>query len=259
MPSRLLSLDRLSIIAHRGGAALRPENTMAAFDYAAGLGVDAIELDVHLSRDREVVVIHDETVDRTTDGRGPVGALTAAELGRLDAGCRFDEAGGCPFRARAGGVPRLADVLVRHPSLAVVVEIKGDAEETAVRTIETIARAAAGDRVIVGGFSDRVLRVVRDRAPGLPTSASAPEARAAARRAVFGLAPRPSGFHVFQVPIRLRGRQVLGPRFVRRARRAGYPVHVWVVNTPADMRLVIDWGATGLITDRPDIGLGLGA
>src|SRR5438874_310131 len=87
--SDLLSLSRVVVIAHRGGSKLRPENTMAAFDYGFALGADAVECDVHLSRDGEVVVIHDSTLDRTTDSTGPVAGLTADELARVDAGFRF--------------------------------------------------------------------------------------------------------------------------------------------------------------------------
>src|SRR5690606_17160459 len=104
----------------RGGAGLRPENTMAAFEHAVSLGVDAVECDVHLARDGEVVVIHDDTLDRTTDARGPVSALTAAELARVDAGASFvDASGGAPWRGAGIGVPRLADLLDRFTDLPV--------------------------------------------------------------------------------------------------------------------------------------------
>src|SRR5262245_23053736 len=110
---RLFSLTDLSAIAHRGGSKLRPENTVAAFDHAVSLGVDAFECDVHLSRDGEPVVIHDPTLDRTTDAAGPVRNLTTAELADVDAGHQFNPAAGFPFRGRVGGVPRLADLLRR--------------------------------------------------------------------------------------------------------------------------------------------------
>src|SRR5207244_43725 len=96
-----LSLSHVTAIAHRGGSKLRPENTLVAFDHAVSLGVDAIECDVHLSRDRELVVIHDPTLDRTTDARGPVSAMSAAELARVDAGFRFGGDGRHPFRGAA--------------------------------------------------------------------------------------------------------------------------------------------------------------
>src|SRR5689334_9788482 len=126
----LVSLTDLVAIAHRSGSKLRPENTAVAFEHAAALGVHGFECDVHLSRDGEAVVIHDPTLDRTTDATGPVGALTAAELARVDAGYRFNEAAGFPFRGKAGGVPRLAELLRSHRDRPWIIEIKGDRVET---------------------------------------------------------------------------------------------------------------------------------
>ena len=255
--SRLLSLSSIVAIAHRGGGALRPENTMAAFDHAVSLGVDAIECDVHLSRDGEVVILHDPTLDRTTDATGQVGARTAAELARMDAGYRFAADGGFPFRGQGIGVPRLADLLVRCPQVPVVVEIKGDQPATAVRTLEVIREARAEDRVIVGGFSLRVLSTVRRMSPELVTSAASPESYSALRRSYFLVPPRRPAFRLFQVPMRLRGRPILTKRFVRTARRAGLPVQVWVVDELSEMHRLIGWGVTGLITDRPDLAVTL--
>ena len=100
---RLLSSVAPVVIAHRGGARLRPENTLEAFEHALTLGVDALECDVHLSRDGDAVVIHDPTLDRTTDARGPVRAWTAADLASVDAGYRFEVDAGFPFRGRGIG------------------------------------------------------------------------------------------------------------------------------------------------------------
>src|SRR5215472_3119853 len=120
----LLARDRVVAIAHRGGSALRPENTLAAFDHALTLGVDGLECDVHLSSDDEIVVIHDDTLTRTTDLTGRVASHTARELARADAGCHFHEAAGAPFRGRGIGVPRLVDLLERTPTTPVTIELK---------------------------------------------------------------------------------------------------------------------------------------
>jgi glycerophosphoryl diester phosphodiesterase len=250
---QLLSPAGVSVIAHRGGSALRPENTTAAFDHAASLSVTACECDVHLSRDGEVVVIHDATLDRTTDARGPVGQWAAADLGRVDAAYRFGAEAGFPFRGRGFGVPRLADVLARHPGLAWVIEIKGDRPEVVSRVVGVIREAGAEGRVIVGGFSQPVIDAVRRQAPELATSASREEARSAVRRAWFRLAPRHVRYQVFQVPFRLQGRQKFDRTFVRVARRAGVPVQAWTIDDAADMRRLIDWGVAAIISDRPDV------
>jgi glycerophosphoryl diester phosphodiesterase len=255
MLSKLVSLHHLSAIAHRGGSLLRPENTMAAFDHAVALGADALELDVHLSRDREVVVIHDPTLDRTTDRSGPVSSVTADELGRVDAGYRFGAAGAHPFRDRGIGVPRLRDVLDRISDLPIVVEVKGEDPAVGLRALEVIREARAAERVIIGGFSHAVLTAMREASSTLVTSASSVEARAALTRSYFALAPKPTGFRLFQMPFRLRGRQTLRRGFVRAARRAGIPVQAWVVDDAGDMRQLIEWGVTGIISDRPDVAI----
>ncbi len=251
----LLDLHGLAVIAHRGGSLLRPENTLAAFDHAADLGVDALECDVHLSRDGEVVVLHDSTLDRTTDAHGPVGALSASELARVDAGFRFGPAEGFPFRGRGCGVPRLHDLLERYRDRPIVVEIKGEEPTVAERTAGVIREHDAAGRVVVGGFSHEVLASLRRRMPDLVTSASMREAREALTRSSFWLAPRQPAFRLFQMPFRLKGRQVFRRPFVRVARRARLPVQVWTVNEPADMRRLVDWGVTGIISDRPDVAL----
>src|SRR3954469_1638128 len=111
--------SRPLVFAHRGGSALAPENTIAAFDNGLALGADGLELDVHLSRDGMVVVHHDATLERTTNGSGPLAALTADELARLDAGYHFEG-----FRGLTGGVPRLDAVLARYREARVIVELK---------------------------------------------------------------------------------------------------------------------------------------
>lgn len=255
MLSRLLSLDEPVVIAHRGGSKLRPENTMIAFEHAVSLGVDALECDVHLSRDDEPVVIHDDTLDRTTDRTGPVSALTAAELARVDAAARFGEAGGAPFRGRGNGVPRLVDVLTAFQNLPVVVELKGERPAVAERALAVIRAAGAERRVIIGGFSDVVLRYVRQQAPEIVTSASRVEVQSALRRSWMLLRPRRTGFGLFQVPLRLRGQQILRRPFVIAARRGRVPVQAWIVDERADIQMVLDWGVTGIISDRPDVAL----
>jgi len=249
--SRLLSLSTVSAIAHRGGSKLRPENTIAAFDHALALGVDGLECDVHLSSDGEPVVIHDPTLDRTTDATGPVSARTATALAAVDAGARFGAGDERPYRGAGLGVPRLAEVLDRYRQLPIVVEIKGDRPEVAERTLAVVREAGAAERVIFGGFSRVVLEVMRQHAPEMPTSASSDEAREAVT-AGDGWRPASTRFRLFQVPLRLEGQQMFGPVFVTAARRAGLPVQAWIVDEADDMRRLIDWGVTGLISDRPD-------
>jgi glycerophosphoryl diester phosphodiesterase len=236
MASSLLRLTSVAVIAHRGGSALGPENTLAAFDHAQSLGVDGFELDVHLSSDGVPVVIHDSTLERTTNGTGAVGTRSAAELS-------------------AFSVPTLAEVLDRYPSMPIVVEIKGDDPNTAARAVDVIRAAAAERRVIVAGFSQVAVDAARRLAPDIPTSASRPEARAAIRRSRFWLPLGRAPYRAFLVPFRQRGRQRFSRSFVRAARRAETPVLAWTINEAEDMRTLIDWGVSGLVTDRPDLAI----
>ena len=254
MTDALLTGTGVAVIAHRGGARLHPENTLLAFDHARDLGVDGFELDVHLSQDGEPVVIHDATLDRTTDARGPVAARTAAELAQVDAGFHFDPEGGFPFQARAGGVPRLAEVLERYATMPVIIEIKGNRPEVAERAIAVVREVRAQDRVIVAGFSSAVMTAARRLAPELPTSAAREEGRAAIRRSYFWLRPKVTGYRAFLVPFEREGRR-FPKRFVYLARRAGIPVHAWTVNHAKDMRLLASWGVKAILTDNPDIAL----
>src|SRR5687768_8028886 len=136
--------SRRLVFAHRGGCALGPENTIAAFDRGLAAGADGLELDVHLSADGVVVVCHDDTLERTTSGRGPVGARTAAELAAVDAGCRFsDGRGSYPFRDRGVGVPALREVLRRYPGVPIIVEMKVDSAAMGHALVEDVRAADA--------------------------------------------------------------------------------------------------------------------
>lgn len=121
--------------------------------------------------------------------------------------------------------------------------------------MQVIAKAGAIDRVVIGGFDQNVLATVRREFPAVPTSASRPEVQSALRRSYFRMTPRATGMKLFQVPMRLRGKTVLTRGLVRAALRGGYPVQAWIVDEIEDMRRMLEWGATGLISDRPDLAI----
>jgi glycerophosphoryl diester phosphodiesterase len=256
------------VFAHRGGAALRPENTILAFDHGLSLGADGLEFDVRLSRDGVVVVHHDATLDRTTDGTGPVAARTADELARLDAGFHFVppspiEAAPAslrqphlrPFRGLAGGVPRLDEVLRRYRDARFIIELKTDDPELAHRTIEAVREAGAIERASLGSFGTRVLRAARRREPRIPTGASREETRLALYRSWVRWPVRHPPYREFQVPEMSGSTRVVSPRFVSDAHRAGVAVQVWTVDHEDDMRRLLSWGVDGLISDRPDLAV----
>ncbi|HET7698831.1 MAG TPA: glycerophosphodiester phosphodiesterase [Vicinamibacterales bacterium] len=238
------------VFAHRGGAKLRPENTLLAFDHGLSLGADGLEFDVRLSRDGVVVVHHDATLERTTDGTGPVAARTADELARLDAGFHFEA-----HRGRTGGVPRLQDVLRRYPAARCIIEMKVNEPELAHRTIDAVRAARAVDRVALGSFGTRVLRAARDYEPRIPTGASREETRLALYRSWVRWPVRRPAYREFQVPEVSGSTRVVSPRFVRYAHEARVSVAVWTVDAEDDMRRLLAWGVDAIISDRPDIAV----
>jgi glycerophosphoryl diester phosphodiesterase len=241
------------LIGHRGAAGLAPENTLPSFREAVERwGVDMIELDVRATADGHCVVIHDATVDRTTDGTGPVAAKTLAELKRLDAGHTFaGPDGDHPFRGRGITIPTLEEALAAFPDTRFTIEVKiGTAQAGMFEAIRTLA---AGGRVVAAGM-DRADRTLFGDFDG-PTSGDNATVRAfylLHRLRLAWLWPRRAD--VFQVPEHYEERRVVTPRFVRDARRRGVPVHVWTVNEADDMARLLRWGVDGLITDRPDRG-----
>lgn len=245
--------------AHRGGAALRPENTIAAFDHGLSLGADGLELDVHLSRDGVVVVHHDPTLDRTTAGAGMLSAWTAGELGRVDAGhwFRLRDGGGAefPFRGKEIGIPRLTDVLTRYPGIPLIIEFKVNEPELARRAVDDVRAAGAVDRVSFGAFGRRVIEAARMYEPRIATGASREEARWALYRSWIRWPLGKTAFRELQVPERAGATRIISPHFIRYAHRAGIPVKVWTVNDAADIRRLADWGVDAVISDRPDIAV----
>jgi glycerophosphoryl diester phosphodiesterase len=240
------------LIAHRGGAGLAPENTMVAFERAlAWWGADLLELDVQPTRDGEAVVFHDATLDRTTDGSGPVAEHALAEIAALDAGYRFTPDGGAtaPFRGRGVRVPTLREVLRAFPDARLNVEIKDGRVQEAV--LEAVREADASHRVLIAA-GKRANRS-RFRSYRGPVSASAEEMRAFYLHHRLGAAALyPLKVDALQVPFRYGGRQIVSERLVRDAHARNLPVHVWTVDEEREMLNLLGWGVDGIVTDRPD-------
>lgn len=249
-PHPALAFGRPQVFAHRGGSALRPENTIAAFDHGLSLGADGLEFDVHLSRDGVVVVHHDAMLDRTTTGKGPLAALTADELARLDAARLWPE-----YANRGIGIPTLREVLRRYPSALCIIEMKVNAPALARKTIDEVRAADAVERVSLGSFGTRVLRAARAYEPRILTGASREETRLALYLSWCRIPVRRPRYDAFQVPEMAGSTRVVSPRFVRYAHEAGCAVQVWTVDEEADMRRLLGWGVDGIISDRPDIAV----
>lgn len=244
--------NRPLVFAHRGGAALRPENTLAAFDHGLALGADGLELDVHLSRDGAVMVHHDHTLDRTTNLHGLISQRTAAELTQADAGWHFRRDDAYPFRGHGIGVPTLADVLARFRDIRIIIELKTGNPELARAVIAAVLAANAIDRVCIGAFDAQGLRIVRTVAPAIATSAARIEVICALIKIWCRRPLADVPYAGFQVPERSGRTRIVSPLLVTAAHRAGLGVHVWTVDRVEDARRLLRYGTNALITDRPD-------
>ena len=251
----VLSLSVPLVFAHRGGSKLRPENTIVAFDHGLATGADGLEFDVRLSSDGVPMVHHDETLERTTDGRGRLSSHTASSLEQFDAGHRFRDVDGRSYRGHGCRIPRLSDVLARYADIPLVIELKGADPEVARRAVDVVRAAGALSRVCFGGFEDEVVRAARAHGADVTTSAAKEEIRWFLYRSWVGMAPQRVAYRAFQVPETSGLTRVVSPRFVRAARRAGLPVQVWTVDVPADMERLLHWGVAALISDRPDLAV----
>lgn len=244
------------VFAHRGGCALGPENTIAAFDLGLAAGADGLELDVHLSADGVVVVHHDDLLDRCTDATGPIAECTADELARVDAGCRFvSGSGAASFKGRGIGVPTLRDVLRRYAGVPTIIEMKVDSEEMGRALAAEIRASDAVDWTCAAGFGCRATRAVRALLPAVATTACHSEVRLALYRSWVGYPMRRPPFGGYQVPERAGVHRIVSRRFLRHAHRAGLKVQVWTVDEASDMRRLLEWGVDALITNCPDVAV----
>ncbi len=241
------------LVAHRGGAKLAPENTVAAFRQAVDdWDADILEMDVRLTADGRVVVLHDETVDRTTDGTGSIRRMSWARARELDAGYRFRDLNGQrSLRGRGVRIPLFEEVLDAFPRTRINVESK--APEAARPLAEVIRSRAAEHRVLIAAEFEGTRREARGY-PG-PWGASRSHLVpfwALSRLPLLGRLYVPSA-DAFQIPQRSGQIRILTPALIRGAHDRNIPVHVWTVDDPDDMRRLLAWGVDGIQTDRPDL------
>ncbi len=247
----LLDPDARPIIAHRGASADAPENTLAAFEQAAAQGADALELDVRLSADGAPVVIHDSTLDRTTEGRGPVRGQTLVDLRLLDAGAAFSPDGGATFPYRGQGlrIPTLGEVLWALPRLPVLIEVKEPEAQDAVQRV--LVQEGAVERCVVA--SEHVAALEPFREPPFASAASAPEISQLYWAVLLRRRMAAPRYDLLSVPLRHRGIPVPTRRFVAAARGFGCPVHVWTIDEPATARRLWARGVAGVVTNVPRV------
>jgi glycerophosphoryl diester phosphodiesterase len=246
----LLDSTARPVVGHRGNAAHAPENTLESFRQGVALGVDAIELDVRLSGDGHVVVIHDATVDRTTDGSGRVSHSSLDSLRRVDAGARFTPDSGKTYPYRRGGltIPTFAEVLSAFPSLPLLIEIK--TLDTALPTRRLIEAHGAEDRCIVASFDDDVAPAFTGS--GIVVGASTADVRRLYLPALFGARRTRASFGVVCIPTHYRHLPLPIRGLVRLLEPARVNVHIWTVNDPNRARRLWKKGVRGIISDDPE-------
>jgi glycerophosphoryl diester phosphodiesterase len=250
---RYLDGPRPRLFAHRGGSAIAPENTLEAF--AAGLeaGADRLEMDVHATRDGHVVVIHDPTVDRTTDGSGEVRALTLAELQRLDAGARFiDPTGAASFAGRGVRVPTLAAVLEAFPGVPLNIEIKQEEPAIEGAVLAVLDRFDARAQVLLAAEEASIMARIRAAAPDVLTSFSAGDVLEFVTAWHGGqMASYRAPGVALQIPPSFGDVALVTAESVALAHELGLEVHVWTIDAPAEMAALLDLGVDALMTDVP--------
>ena len=244
-------------IAHRGGALLAPENTLAAFEIAIGkYHVDMLELDVHQTRDGVIVVAHDPTIDRCTNGSGAIADLTFAHLAEWDAGCRFSPDGGVtfPFRGKGIRIPSLEQVFRAFPRALFNIDVKAQTRGIAERFAAVIRREKMAGRVCCGSESDEL---AAELAQALPECCHFYPRQALTELvlAIRGGRPPPveDRYLVAELPLEYQGVRLIDAQLLDTAQRIGRWVNVWTVDDPGEMRRLIHEGVGGIMTDRPDL------
>jgi glycerophosphoryl diester phosphodiesterase len=247
----LLDMSARPVIAHRGASADAPENTLEAFRLAVEQGCDAFELDVRLTRDGEVVLMHDPTLLRTCAHAGEVATMTLAEIQAADAGAGYVASDGSrPWRGRRVTAPTLRAVLRAFPALPILIELKVPEVQQAVARV--LGEEGALERCVVASFRHRALEHLR-QGPVLLGADRRDVTALVARTRLFLPVAKPRCL-LYAVPWRWKERiEVPRRRFISAAARHGRPVHVWTVDDPAVARELWRRGVCGIITNRPGV------
>lgn len=244
------------VIAHQGGDGVWPGETMLAYQNAVDLGVDVLEMDIYITKDGELILMHDETVDRTTDGTGEIESMTLTDLKKLDAAYDWspDEGKTFPYRGQGIQVATLEEIFQAFPEMRMTIEIKKTNSSMAKPFCDLIREYNMQDKVLVASFHDERLQEFRAECPEVATSSAKNETTVFVllTKAFLGGFYSPI-FYSLQVPEESGGITVMTPAFVRAAHARNLAVEPWTINDEETMRKFIEWGVDGIITDRPDI------
>ncbi len=248
---------RTLAIAHQGGRGLWPENTLLAFERSLDLGVDVLEMDLRGTADGQIVVHHDASVERTTEGNGRVNALTLEELRALDPGYRFEsERAGVvshPYRGSSLVIPTFLEVMGRFPGARLNVEMKDFDPALAITLCGMLRDNGFAQQVIVASFEHEPMAAFRRACPEVATSATMREGLLfyqLGRLRLGSLYRSPA--MAFQFPEYFGGIHVIRPELLEAAHSFNVQVHVWTVNEEEDLERMLELGVDGILTDYPD-------
>jgi glycerophosphoryl diester phosphodiesterase len=245
-----------TVIGHRGCAGEAPENTLLSFERALADGAAILESDVHLSRDGAPVLIHDDVVDRNTEGSGRVAELSLDLLRRLDAGYRFtpDQGRSYPHRGRGLRIPTLQEAFEAFPGARFNLELKENRAGLVERSVEVVARAGREALTLLTAADDALMADLRAHLEAcsvtIAQGACAKDVLDFIGSAVEATAPKP-GPMALQVPADFGGRPLVTRGFVEHAHAHGLFVHVWTIDEVGEMRRLLELGADGIVTNYP--------
>ena len=253
------SIDPPLVIAHQGGDGIWPGDTMYAFEKAVEIGADVLEMDAHITKDREIVLLHDEEVDRTTNGTGLIEEMTIDELKQLDAAYQWSNDGGqtFPFRGQSIQVPTLEELFQKFPQMRYVIEIKLTQNPIDKPLCALIRQYEMQEKVMVASFHDEAMQNFRETCPEIATSASRTEVR---NFVLLGkvflsgfISPSYQSIQPPYDPKESLNIPIMTERFIREAHAKNVKVEPWTVDDPELMKQYIEWGVDGIMTDRPDL------
>jgi glycerophosphoryl diester phosphodiesterase len=253
------NIEHPLVIAHQGGDGVWPGDTMFAFENAVKIGVDVLEMDAHISKDGKIVLMHDEEVDRTTNGSGLVEDLTLDELKQLDAAYKWsnDDGNTFPYRGQGIQVPTLEELFAAFPQMRYVIEIKLTQNPIDKPLCDLIREHNMQDSVVVASFHDEAMQNFRATCPEVATSASRGEVTTfvlLGKIFLSGLvAPDYESIQPPYNPAQSMNIPIMTRRFIREAHAKNIAVEPWTVDDPELMRQYIEWGVDGIMTDRPDL------
>lgn len=258
-----LNHDKPLIIAHQGGANLAPSSTMPAFENAVRLGVDVLEFDIHITKDGHLVAIHDPTVDRTTEGSGKVEDMTLTEIKELDAGYNFkDLDGNYSFRGKGVKIVTVEEIFEAFPDYKMMIEIKDDnpperMDEVISKLWELIDLYGMADKMVVTSFDQGIVDAFQKLSGNeVALGGGRSEVKQFVITSMISFQSLYNPYvHAFQLPLREGKIDLSKPYVIDNAHKRGMEVYYWTINDPETMEMLIQRGADGIITDRPDIML----